>query len=42
MYVYVKLTKPVLFQVTEFLDDEVTPVLQRYEGRLEGSVSLAV
>lgn len=29
-------------QVTEFLDDEVTPVLQRYEGRLEGSVSLAV
>ena len=29
-------------QVTEFLEEEVAPVLQRYEGRLEGSVSLAV
>ena len=29
-------------QVTEFLDEEVTPVLQRYEGKLEGTVSLAV
>jgi len=29
-------------QVTEFLDEEVNPVLQRYEGKLEGTVSLAV
>ena len=29
-------------QVTEFLEEEVAPVLQRYEGRLDGSVSLAV
>ena len=29
-------------QVTEFLVEEVNPVLQRYEGKLEGTVSLAV
>ena len=26
----------------KFLEEEVAPVLQRYEGRLDGSVSLAV
>jgi len=29
-------------QVTEFLEEEVTPVLKMYEGKLEGTVSLAV
>lgn len=29
-------------QVIEFLDEEVAPVLQRYKGQLEGSVSLSV
>jgi len=29
-------------QVTEFLSEEVEPVLARYKGKLEGSVSLAV
>ena len=29
-------------QVTEFLTEEVEPVLQRYQGKLEGSVSLSV
>jgi len=29
-------------QVTEFLDEEVKPVLDRYQGKLEGSVSLKV
>ena len=29
-------------QVTEFLSEEVEPVLQRYQGKLEGSVSLSV
>ena len=29
-------------QVTEFLSEEVEPVLERYQGKLEGSVSLAV
>jgi len=29
-------------QVTEFLAEEVEPVLERYQGKLEGSVSLAV
>jgi len=29
-------------QVEEFLQEEVTPVLDRYSGQLEGSVSLAV
>lgn len=29
-------------QVTEFLTEEVQPVLQRYQGKLEGTVSLAV
>merc|ERR1712112_700245 len=29
-------------QVTEFLDEEVAPVLVRYEGQLEGKVTLSV
>ena len=29
-------------QVTEFLEEEVNPVLENYQGQLEGSVSLAV
>ena len=29
-------------QVTEFLTEEVEPVLQRYQGKLEGTVSLSV
>ena len=29
-------------QVTEFLTEEVEPVLQRYQGKLEGIVSLSV
>ena len=29
-------------QVTEFLAEEVEPILERYEGRLTGTVSLAV
>ena len=29
-------------QVTEFLSEEVEPVLARYKGKLEGSVSLTV
>jgi len=29
-------------QVTEFINEEVDPVLKKYEGRLDGSVTLAV
>ena len=29
-------------QVTEFLEEEVDPVLRRYEGKLEGTVTLKV
>ena len=29
-------------QVTEFLSEEVEPILQRYQGKLEGTVSLSV
>ena len=29
-------------QVTEFIEEEVDPVLKKYEGKLGGSVKLAV
>ncbi len=32
----------IIIKVVEFLDAEVTPVLAKYAGQLEGTVALAV